>query len=191
MIIGSYPFCQHPFYRDLQVIRGFDHGLQPSLVVAAALAQLLLDALEPLARLGRRIQGEIQRQETHTIGPAKGRELESLQAQACIVFINPSQEFNHFGARTVIGAVVKNQNLLALFIGQHIEETDNNQAQHELPPVILRVFEEIIGGILFEPQFRIFDDAPGKIDSTKRWDEDNGEQRKRVLLLATYGFHCR
>jgi len=75
----------------------------------------------------------------------------------------------------------KNQNLLGLFLGQHLEETDyhRDQAQHEFPPVTPRVLEEIISGIFLESKFPVSDNTPGKVNSTKKQGKDDGEQRKQ------------
>ena len=181
-VVGPDASRQHPFHHGFQMTCGFGHGFHPALVAAAALVHLLLDPLQSLARLGRGAQDEIERQETHPIGPAQGQEFESLQAPVGIVIVYPGQQLNHLGAGPVIGTVVDDQHLLALFAGQHIHEADHHrhQAKQELPPVIPGILQELVGGILLESQFRIVDDAPEEVESAKRQGEDGGEYRQRL-----------
>ena len=153
-VVGPYAMGQHSFHHGFQMLRGFDHSLHPALVPAAAFIQLFLDALNPLRCLGRGAQGEIQRQKTHSIGPAQGQEFKSLQAAVSIVVMDPGQQFDHLGTGAIIGAVVDDQYLLTLFAGQYVHEPDHHrhQTQQELAPVIFRILEEFVGGILLKSQ---------------------------------------
>ena len=176
-VVGPDAKRQRTFRHGFQVLGGFGHGLQPAFVATATLVQLFSDPLQSLARLGRGAEDEIKRQETHPIRPAQGHELESFQASVGVVIVYPNQQFNNFGAGPVIGAVVDDQYLLTLFAGQYVHESNHHrhQAQQKLPPVITGILQVLVGAVLLEPQLRIVDDAPGKVDPTKRQGEDGGE----------------
>ena len=170
-----------PFHHGFQVPGGLGHGLHPAPVAAAALVHLLGDALEPLARLGGRAQGEVKRQEAHPVGPAEREEFEPLQAPADVVVMHPGKQFDHLGAGAVIEAVVDDQHFFPLLAGQHVHEPHHHghQAEQEFPPVIAGVLEELVGGILPESQPRVADNAPGKVGPDKRQGEDGGEHGQR------------
>jgi hypothetical protein len=180
-VVGPDAQRQHPFHHGFQVFGGFGHGLQPAFVATAPLVHLFSDPLQPLARLGRGTEDEIERQETYPIRPTQGHELKPLQAPVGVVVVYPSEQFNHFGAGPVIGAVVNDQHLLTLLAGQYVHESDHHrhQAQQKFPPVIPGILQELVGGILAELQLRIVDDAPGEVDPAKRQGENGGEHRQR------------
>jgi len=178
-VVGPDAQRQNPFHHGFQVLSRFGHSLQPALVATATLVQLFSDPLQPLARLERGTVDKIKRQETYPIRPAQGHELKSLQTPVGVVVVYPGKQFNHFGAGSVIGAVVDDQYFLTLLVGQHVHESNRHQAQQKLSPVITGILQELVGGILAEIQLRIIDDAPGKVDPTKRQGEYGGEHRKR------------
>ena len=92
-----------------------------------------------------------------------------------------AEQFYHFGTGAVIGAVVDDQRLLSLLVGQHVHKSDSHRHQtlQKLPSVIPRIFQEFVGNILAECQIRVLNDTPRKIDPTKRQGENGGERRQR------------
>ena len=125
-------------------------------------------------------EDEVKRQETYPIRPAQGHELESFQTPVGVVVVYPCEQLNFLGAGPVIGAVIDDQHLLPLLIGQHVHEPNHHrhQAQQKCSPVVPGILQELVGGVLLESQFPVLDNAPGKVEPAKRQGKDGGEHRQ-------------
>jgi hypothetical protein len=171
---------QNPLYHILKVFGGLGRCLQTPSIAAGPFIQRLLDVLYSLFCLSRRAKNKIQGQEAEAIGPSQCQQLETFQACSTIMIKNPGQKFNNLGAGSIIGAIIKDQDLLSRIIGEPRKEVGHldSQGQHKLSPVVARILQQIIGCILLEWQMGIGDYSSVKIIAFKGQHENSGENRQ-------------
>ena len=129
---------QGPLDHRLQVRLGFGYGLLTPAIPATAFIQLFLDVLYSPASFCRGAQHKVNREEAVAIRPSQRQQFEALEPAVAVVVKNPGKQLYHLGPRAVIGGIVKDQHLLAIFAGQQIKKPDDccHQRQHELRPVV-------------------------------------------------------
>ena len=79
---------------------------------------------------------------------------------------------------SVVHGVVDDEDLDPALAGEHFHEADDRlrEAQKEGPPVVARVSEQVVCGVLFEVQGVVFDDAAIEVCAYEGEEEDGGEQ---------------
>lgn len=177
-IVGPYSHGEYPFDHGLQVCCGFCHGLFSSAIPTAALIQILLYALQSLARLDRRAQNKIKGKETVAVRPPQRQQLEAFEFSAAVVIKDPGKQFHHFGPGAIIGGVVKDQYLFPLLTGQQIKKSYNccRQGHHKLAPIVPGILEELVGSVLAKSQAGVPHNTLGEGDATEGQRENHSEQ---------------
>ncbi|MDO9040853.1 MAG: hypothetical protein Q7U64_00745 [Desulfocapsaceae bacterium] len=92
--------------------------------------------------------------------------------------MDPGQQFNHLRTGPVVNGVIKDQNFLSFFAGQHIEKksNDGHRIQHELASVVPGILEEVIRRILLEFQIWISYNPLRKTNDFKGQRKEDSEQ---------------
>jgi hypothetical protein len=99
---------------------------------------------------------------------------------------HPGQQLYRFGSRTVIRAVIHNQNRFAIFICQAVQKTEKLGAdtQQQLSPIGLTPFQNIIGCVFTKRQVVVGCYAPEKIFPHKGQGEYGQNQGAHAMPMS-------